>query len=248
MDRRLERVARSLAAVVSRRGLVNGVAGSAALGVVGLPKPAPAAASSFGAGRAELSRASPAPTGTFPPASQPPRAVALPTALQGVPLDPQSGFDLPNGRFRATFVPRAGLVGPQGQPEALLREPMVVGMVISCLQDVWWIESEPATGSAFNLVLYRSPRDGGAGRQAVMTGQGMVGGANGAGIDFSVQTLPSAPRLAGIDPAQASGTIRSDGSTVGTFGGEYCRKNCHDHCGKNWSHKHCRKHCDRKCS
>jgi hypothetical protein len=62
------------------------------------------------------------------------------------------------GRYRATFIPRAGLLGPAGDPQRLVQESMTMAMVVTCLKDVWWIESEPAGEQTLSNVANAADR------------------------------------------------------------------------------------------
>jgi hypothetical protein len=166
-----------------------------------------------------------------------PADFALPAALESVPLDPQTGFDLPVGQFRATFIPRVGLLGPGGKPERLLQEPMVMAMVVTCLQDIWWIESEPAGDRTFTMVAYAAEdATAGSSRMAVLSGQGVVASDGGSAVTFALQTVPA---LAGSDlhdQITASVAMQSDGSYEGQV----------VVVEKNYKHGKCRKRCKGK--
>lgn len=181
MGWRFERPAQALAAVVPRRGFVRGVTRSAGIGVIGVPKPARADAALFGSGfAADPPPAAPAPSTRFPLAPPLARDVVLPTSLQDMPLDPRAGFDLPTSRCRATLVPHAGLVGSRGRAELLLPEPRTIGVVASCLNDVWRIEGEPAAARTPRRIRPSSGHDGpGRGRRDERRRS-----------DFAMQTLP----------------------------------------------------------
>jgi len=187
---------------------------------------------------------------TFVAATRLPSEFTLPAPLHAVPLDASSGFDLPIGRFRATFIPRAGLLGPDGNPDVLLKEPLVIGMVITCLDKIWWIESEPAGGRAFNMVAYAAgAAPGEQGLTAILSGQGTVAADGGKLVNFALQTASALVRSVHQDQIVAAITSQPDGS----YGGRvdviesqdkshgYCHHRCKNKSGT--AHRKCRKRC-----
>ncbi len=243
----------TLAAVFSRRDAVAGVATGVALGAVGLP----------GQGRARTPSHTAAPrrqkrsATTFEAASQAPTEFVLPAALDAVPLDPRTGFDLPIGQFRATFIPRAGLLGPDGDPQRLLTEPLVMGMVVTCLKEVWSIESAPAGDRTFTIAAYAvDEASEESGRLAVLAGQGLVAADGGGRVEFSLQTVPALAGSDRFDQITAAVAAQPDGSYEGQvevtevsaekYG--HGQRKCHRRCeGKSKAKKRrckhrCRKH------
>lgn len=234
---------------VTRRAAILRTATGALLGMTGLSlqlPPSVAATAGF----------TPAPSGrarttdTFVAPSRLPSEFSLPAPLREVPLDPGGGFDLPVGRFRATFIPRAGLLGPGGDPEALLKESMVMGMIITCREKIWWIESEPAGGRAFNLAAYSAGEaPGEPDRTAILSGKGGVS-AGGAGlVEFALQTVSAMARSEHHDQIAAAIMSQSDGTYAGqvsviegndkTHG--YCHHRCKDKSGS--AHRRCHRRC-----
>ncbi len=232
-------VGASIAATVSRRAAICGVAASAVLGAAGLSSQVTAPVSAL-SGAEPASPRNLRTADTFVAPSRLPEDFALPAPLQAVPLDPGSGFDLPIGLFRATFIPRASLLGPGGDPHVLLKEPLVIGMVITCLEKIWWIESEPAGGQAFTMVAYSA----GAGpgepdRTAILSGRGVVS-PDGAGlVDFSLQTVTELARSDHHDQIVAAITSHPDGTYAGQV-------DVADYYGKGNGHGDCHHHCNKK--
>lgn len=244
-------------AIFSRRDAVARAAASVALGAAGLPAQGgartPAAQSQPAAPRRRRRTAA-----RFEAASQAPTEFVLPATLEGVPLDPRTGFDLPIGRFRATFIPRAGLLGPDGDPQRLLQEPMTMAMVVTCLKDIWWIESEPAGNKTFTMMAYAADEVAGeSGRLAVLAGQGVVAADGGGRIEFSLQTVPALAGSDHYDQITAAVTALPDGSYEGQVevieeshrkGNGHGQRRCHRRCDdkpkakKRRCKKRCRKH------
>lgn len=243
---------RPLAAPLTRRNAIKGVVGGTALGVVGLP----AAVQAQALASAEQVTTPPSRMrrgDTFLAASQAPVDFALPAELESVSLDPQAGFDLPIGRFRATFIPRAGLLGPQGDPQRLLQEPMIMAMVVTCLKKIWWIESEPAGDQTFTMVAYAADEAaGGSGRLAVLSGQGVVPD-RGRGVEFSLQTVPALAGSDRHDQITATVSAQPDGSYEGQVevtevAAEkypHGHGDCHKRCSKKsgTAHRRCKHRC-----
>lgn len=245
---------RSLAASLTRRAIITGVASGATVGSVGLPgqlhnqtsaRPKPKASPPRGTRTSS----------TFQAASQAPTEFSLPTALESVPLDPLAGFDLPIGPFRATFIPRAGLLGPTGDPERLLREPLIMAMVVTCLKDLWWIESEPAGDQTFTMVAYAAESaPGGSHRTAVLSGQGVVTAEGGHKVQFSLQTVPALTGSDRHDQLTATVVAQSDGSYEGQvavtevsaekYGHGPCHKRCKDKSGE--AQRQCNHRCHKR--
>jgi hypothetical protein len=226
---------------ISRRNAIKQVATSTALGAVGLPRLGMAKTSDSSQSRASPLRRTRTAT-TFQAASQTPTEFSLPVVLESVPFDPQAGFDLPIGRYRATFIPRAGLLGPEGDPQRILQESMTIAMVITCLKDVWWIESEPAGGQTFSMVAYAADQaTRGSRRTTVLSGQGIVAADGGKQVEFSLQTVPALAQSDAHDQIMASVTSQPDGSYEGRVDvvEEKYRKAGH-------GHGECHKRCDNK--
>ncbi|MFN8590415.1 MAG: hypothetical protein U0031_03055 [Thermomicrobiales bacterium] len=175
---------------------------------------------------------------TFLPASQSPDEFALPAALAAVPLDPAAGFDLEMGDFRPTFIPRAGLFGQGGDADRLVREPLVAGLVITCLKDTWWIESEPSGERTFTITAYAPEHAaGGSGKTAMLSGVGTV--APDGNVSLSLQTVPALARSTEHDLIVSEVSIDRDGSYTGHV--SVARRSSYKH-----GHGSCRKRCDKK--
>ncbi|MDF3039801.1 MAG: hypothetical protein K0Q71_2507 [Thermomicrobiales bacterium] len=246
----------TLPAAFSRRDAVAGVATSVALGAAGLPGQARARMPATPR-RAATPRRRGRTATAFEAASQAPSEFTLPAALDAVPLDPRTGFDLPIGQFRVTFIPRAGLLGPDGDPQRLLTEPLVMGMVVTCLKEVWSIESAPAGDRTFTIAAYAvDEASEESGRLAVLAGQGLVAADGGGRVEFSLQTVPALAGSARFDQITASVAAQPDGSYEGQvevtevsaekYG--HGQRKCHRRCeGKSKAKKRrckhrCRKH------
>jgi hypothetical protein len=146
------------------------------------------------------------------------------------------------GRYRATFIPRAGLLGPAGDPQRLVQESMTMAMVVTCLKDVWWIESEPAGEQTFSIVAYAADRaTRGSSRTAVLSGKGVVAAGGEKRVEFSLQTVPALAHSDAHDQIMASVTSHPDGSYEGRVDvvEEQYRKGGH-------GHGECHKRCDNK--
>ena len=229
------------AGVISRRNAIKRVATSTALGAAGLPRLGWARTSDASQSTGASPRRTRTAT-TFLTASQAPTEFSLPVELESVPFDQQAGFDLPIGRFRATFIPRAGLLGPEGDPQRLLQESTTMAMVVTCLKDIWWIESEPAGGQTFSMVAYAADQQTrGSSRTAVLSGQGVVAADGEKRIEFSLQTVPALAHSAAHDQIAASVTSQPDGSYEGRVDvvEEQYHKGGH-------GHGECHKRCDNK--
>lgn len=172
------------------------------------------------------------------PVSQSPSDFALPGALESVSFDPDAGFDLDIGGYRPTFIPQSGLFGPEGDAERLIREPLVVGMVITCLKDIWWIESEPRGERTFTITAYAAEHAAtGSGRTALLTGEGAV--TPDGGVACSLQTVSALARSDEHDLIISDIAVDRDGAYAGHV--NIAR-------GSSWKHGHgkCRKRCDQK--
>ena len=99
----------------------------------------------------------------------------LPEEAKDIPLDPSYGFEVPIDEFTATFIPNGRWFGPEGNIRAVLEEPMTAGVIVNCLDVVWFVESEP-TGEegTFGLLVY-APQQGERKRKPLLVGQGSIG-------------------------------------------------------------------------
>ena len=153
----------------------------------------------------------------------------LPLARQTreMALAPEHGFVLAIGDCEVTFVPNAAVVGDRGNPRALLQGPMRAGVLVNCLNEVWYVESEPTGEDSFGLTLY-APQTGMRGwqsRKPVMSGQGkVVTQSDGReGIQFEMKTVfPRVRTSPREDSASVSGgTSGGSGGTSWEVKGEY---------------------------
>ena len=111
----------------------------------------------------------------LPPSRTLEELTTLPPELDDVILSAADGFDMPIDSFRSTFFPNAAVIGASGNPRVLLERPMIVGVIVNCFHDLWWIESEPTRGDAFGMVAYvDETAEGGPRRKAILSGEGHV--------------------------------------------------------------------------
>jgi hypothetical protein len=131
---------------------------------------------------------------------------------------------------------------------------MVMAMVVTCLQDIWWIESEPAGDRTFTMVAYAAAdSSGGSSRTAVLSGEGVAAGDGGKGVEFSLQTVPALARSDRHDQITAIVSAQPDGSYEGQVavieryskGHGRCHKRCKDKsdpAGRRRCRRRCRRH------
>jgi hypothetical protein len=77
----------------------------------------------------------------------------------GIPIE------TPFEKYTVVVIPAAGVF--RGDLASLLRKPRTFGAIITCLQEVWTIESEPTGEDTFGLLVYserRKPLISGRGR------------------------------------------------------------------------------------
>jgi hypothetical protein len=132
------------------------------------------------------------------------------TLTRGLNLDFDNGFGIKIQKYVATFVPREGIFGERGDPFLLIRESMTAGIIVNCLKDVWYVETEPTSEKTFGLVVY-APQElsGWRARKPIMRGEGEIASSqSGTTTSFSIETLyayiRSSPRR---DHVSASGSI-----------------------------------------
>ena len=144
--------------------------------------------------------------------------IQLPPFARSIGPDFDNAWGVQIDKYLATFVPRAGLFGDQGDLRLLVREPITVGIIVNCMNDVWFVESEPTTGNSFGLLVYAPQTRGGwRSRKPVMSGDGRIflGRNRSSSVRFSLQTVysyvSSSPRR---DSVSASGGINSRGGRI----------------------------------
>jgi len=137
--------------------------------------------------------------------------VRLPRAASSLDLDLDHSWGVQISKYVAAFVPRAGLFGDQGDLSVLVREPTTIGIIVNCMNDIWFVESEPTSGNSFGLLVYApQTAKGWRGRKPVMSGEGRISIKNNRprSVSFSFQTVysyvSSSPRR---DTISGSGSI-----------------------------------------
>jgi hypothetical protein len=127
----------------------------------------------------------------FRPVSKKLEEFPLPEEAQNIPLDPESGFEMAIDEFTATFIPNSRWFGPEGNFRAVLEEPMTVGVIVNCLNDVWFVESEPTEPEAFGLLAYARQEGQYGGRKPILAGQGSVvtDSSGRDGVQFNLRTV-----------------------------------------------------------
>jgi hypothetical protein len=124
----------------------------------------------------------------------------------GIDFESAVGFPIEPDNV-VVFAPAAGLFGGECDPGRLLRKPMTTGVIINCLADVWYVESEPTRGGRFGL-LVRTGRG-----KTVMCGQGSVSSEEDGSIslNFDLETVydhvSSSPRN---DSVKVGGGTKTD--------------------------------------
>jgi hypothetical protein len=96
----------------------------------------------------------------------------LPSDAKKEDLDFDSSFGVQIEETMATFVPVKGLIGKGGDMRRLLREPMTFGILINCVDQVWFVESEPTGPDTFGVIIL-APQEGKQGwrsRKPILTG------------------------------------------------------------------------------
>jgi hypothetical protein len=117
---------------------------------------------------------------------------------------------------------------------------MVMGMVITCLEKIWWIESEPVGDRAFNMLVYAAGEASGEpDRTAILSGQGVVPAHGGGLVEFALQTVSALAQSEHHDQIDATITSQPDGTYAG-------RVDVADHYGKGNGHGDCHHHCNKK--
>lgn len=205
-------------------------------------------AGAAGAASVETAAGAQAARATVRQGAAPPAGLRQPRALDGVPLDPAAGAGIGLGAFTAWIVPRAGLFGPGGDLSRLLREAMTLGEVVTCLEEVWVLESAPGAGGAIDLAAWAESEDGPV---TMLAGTGRI--ADG-GLLARLGT-PAAARNPGdraaagmTETIEARLAVGADGAWTGDI--DYhppryktgpCYRRCHRHEGA--TARRCRRNC-----
>lgn len=101
--------------------------------------------------------------------------VRLPPDARSIGLDFESSWGVKIKKYVAAFVPRQGLFGDNGDLRVLIHEPITVGIIVNCMNNIWFVESEPTTGNSFGLLVYApQTASGSRGRKPVMSGEGRI--------------------------------------------------------------------------
>ncbi|MGI9253936.1 MAG: hypothetical protein ACR2J8_09325, partial [Thermomicrobiales bacterium] len=131
---------------------------------------------------------------------------------------PGAGFGLDFAPFTAWMIPRAGLLGQDGDPSPLREERLVAGAIVTCLGEVWWLESVPAGRNGFALTAWAGSADG---PKPMLAGEGAI---DPTGLSVRLDT-----------PASLRGSARHDQIAARLAAGRddgknqvKCHRKCHD--------------------
>jgi hypothetical protein len=112
------------------------------------------------------------------------KVIQKPTPNLPLPKDvPPSQVDFDNaflvnltGGRQAFFIPMTGIFNKERGLQDLLHTPRTVGIIINCLKEAWYVESEPADGKRVGIMVF-APQAGQKGwrsRKPVMSGSASI--------------------------------------------------------------------------